>query len=271
MNINIYEEKFVPVKDIILIKTYLKRLSDYKVLNDSLLGSIFLDLSYFDSNMQENFKTIELEFAVILKDSINIESITLNDVKCELVDLKGVNINYNLEIDYVELLEDLDSIEIKDEKSNEDEETFIDEYVEEIIDNNNDDLLDEEQLEAEYEEIDDEIIELREDEVTFIEDFKPEKKDEEIIQIKEELKQEYDDKLKESLKERITITRPINETEDSFLDIFNTFEARFLCIKKMLVREDMIDEVLKENEIDLKDKDEFYDKSTNILTIKSYE
>lgn len=281
MNINIYEEKFLPVKDIVMLKSYLKRLSDYKVLNESLLGSIFIDLSYFDSNMQENFKTLELEFAVILKDSIKIEAITLNEVSCELVDLKGINVTYNLEIDYTEIVneqekENEEKVNIIEEVKSKDDVQGLKEdgpnlnVLEEIERKNP--LLEPKQVESVIAEVvDDGILELPIDEVTYLEDFNTYNEKDDAYSLKENIKNEYDTELKENLKLRTSIIRTKNEDEDSFLNIFNKFSSRYLSIKKILITSDKVDDFLTENKIDIKHRSEFYDEEKGVLTLKTYE
>lgn len=281
MNINIYEEKFLPVKDIVMLKSYLKRLSDYKVLNESLLGSIFIDLSYFDSNMQENFKTLELEFAVILKDSIKIEAITLNEVSCELVDLKGINVTYNLEIDYTEIVneqekENEEKVNIIEEVKSKDDVQGLKEdgpnlnVLEEIERKNP--LLEPKQVESVIAEVvDDGILELPIDEVTYLEDFNTYNEKDDAYSLKENIKNEYDTELKENLKFRTSIIRTKNEDEDSFLNIFNKFSSRYLSIKKILITSDKVDDFLTENKIDIKHRSEFYDEEKGVLTLKTYE
>lgn len=281
MNINIYEEKFLPVKDIVMLKSYLKRLSDYKVLNESLLGSIFIDLSYFDSNMQENFKTLELEFAVILKDSIKIEAITLNEVSCELVDLKGINVTYNLEIDYTEIVneqekENEEKVNIIEEVKSKDDVQGLKEdgpnlnVLEEKERKNP--LLEPKKVESVIAEVvDDGILELPIDEVTYLEDFNTYNEKDDAYSLKENIKNEYDTELKENLKFRTSIIRTKNEDEDSFLNIFNKFSSRYLSIKKILITSDKVDDFLTENKIDIKHRSEFYDEEKGVLTLKTYE
>lgn len=238
MKINLYEEKFQEVTDIILIKTYMKRLSEYKINKDNMSGSIFIDLNYYDKNMQENFKTIEIEYAVILKDSIRVEELELNDVSCELVDLKGVNVKYNLVINY-ENREDSEFEELTNKP----------EEIKENVKN--------------------------EENIVEIENSINEKTSEEIINenIKEGLKKEYDEMLDESLanRENLTISATKNESEESFLDFFNKFESKHLSIRKIRMDEEKALEVLNERNIDTKDLEKYYDKENHILTIKSYE
>lgn len=272
MKINLFEEKFIAVNDIILIKTFLKRLSDYEIKNDSLLGSIFIDLSYYDKNMDEHFKTLKLDYAVILKDTISVSQIELNDVECELVDLKGVNVRYSLDISY-ENNEDTEFEEIK--RANEVVEATIVELKAETKEAPKNDLTDNfiddktiiDNLEREeIQEITDGVII---DESIFLET--EEEKTNTIA--KKILKEEYDNMLKESLTRNndVTVSRTENETEESFFKTFARFEEKYLIINKYLTDEKHAMEILDEAKIPLGDIDKYYDREAGVLTIKSYE
>ena len=115
MTINIFEEKFLEVNEILLVKNHLKRLSEFRVTSDSLSGSIFIDLNYYDKNMQENFKTLEIPYAIIIKDEMKIDEVILSTLSLEMVEMKGVVVKYNLDINY-SLIEDNVIEELDDQK-----------------------------------------------------------------------------------------------------------------------------------------------------------
>ena len=234
MLINIYEEKFISVNDILLVKTYVKRLSEYRLDNDSLCGSVLVDLSFFDTNMDENFKQLELPYAIVLKNDMKVNSVNLGEVLLEVVDQKGVIVKFNLDLDY-DLYEDILNGEIVEEPienpiilgvinnqiDKENKEEIINENLKEIISDNYDEMLNE-------------SLKTRSDNIS-------------IIETKE------------------------TKSVDDFLDFFNQFEANYLRIKKTIVKPEEIKNYLIKNGLPMEYEYSNYDKENGILTTYIYE
>lgn len=247
MNINIFEEKVINIENILAIKSYLKRLDSFNVLKDSLTGLIKIDLTYLDHNMTENFKTLDLEFDVILKDGMTINEVILQDLDLYIIENKGVNIKYSIDIDY-DMSYELDELEdnediikipvlLDDNESLSNKEDIIDLtnndesnnlYSEEMI---KEEITKEDEIQSEYQEMLGKAILNREDNVN-------------IIEVKE-------------------------NNEDDFMSLFESFEKNHLKITKILVKSK--DDILTKYNITEEVFNENYDKSSNILTLRSYE
>ena len=121
MKINIFEERFIDVSNILAVKSYLKRIDNFEVKNDVLKLFILIDLTYLDHNMTENFKTLKQPCEVVLKDEMNVLDVNLIDLDLCAVENKGVNIKYNIDIDY-DMKEILDeNLQILDNQPENDE------------------------------------------------------------------------------------------------------------------------------------------------------
>lgn len=107
-----------------------------------------IDLTYLDHNMTENFKTLKQPCEVVLKDEMNVLDVNLIDLELCAVENKGVNIKYNIDIDYDmkevldnqfdenKFLENEEPMEIPVNNSNAEKLEYNKEYqLEESIDN----------------------------------------------------------------------------------------------------------------------------------------
>ncbi len=237
MKINILEERFKEVPNISAVKTYIKRFDKYDTKKDCLTGTISVDLSYYDDSMTENFQTISLEFDVTLKDDLIVNNVTLLDLDLWVVDKKGVNIKYNIEIDY--------------------EEKFKEEIVDASIVEEKNEIVEEKNI----------------NEITG-KNYVTEKTQEELVveQMSEEINKEYEQMLGESLKNRnenVMITSVVDNNEKTFLDLFNMFEAHHLKITKIYVNDK--ENIRSEYNMSEEEFASNYDKENNILTLKSYD
>ena len=237
MYINIFEEKFIDVSNILSTKTYMKRLSNYRLDNDSLCGSVLIDLSYFDINMEENFKLLELPYAIVLKDDMKLNSVSLGDLELEVVDQKGVNIRFNLIVDY---------------------DNYEDVEFEEIIDS---EVIPVPLIKVNV------INETKDEEK---EDITLE--DEINSNLKESIMNEYDMMLNDSLNDReVILTTDDKRDESEFIQFFNNFEAKYLKISKIQIRPEDLDEYLNKNGLTKENIKDNYDKENNILTTYLYD
>ncbi len=244
MNINIFEEKVINIEDILAIKSYLKRLDSYNIKEDSLNGMIKIDLTYLDHNMTENFKTLDLEFDVILKDGMTINEVILQDLDLYIIENKGVNIKYNIDIDY-DMSYELDEL-------TEDKEDEIIEIPVLIEEDKNEDIIDLDENDKDKEVINEELLNEKTPE--------------------DEIQNEYQKMLGEVILKRednVNIIEVKENNEDDFLSLFDSFEKTHLKITKVLVTSK--EEIMNKYSITEEVFNKSYDESTNTLTLRSYE
>ena len=241
MKINIFEERFIDVLNILAVKSYLKRIDKYEVKNDVLKLFIMIDLTYLDHNMTENFKTLKQPCEVVLKDEMNVLDVNLIDLELCAVENKGVNIKYNIDIDYDmkevldnqfdENLENEEPMEIPVNNSNAEKLEYNKEYqLEESIDNDKKEN-ESELIQEEYQEMLGNIIQKRED-------------NKEIIEV-------------------------VHNDEDSFLSLFDSFSSNYLKITKLYVHDK--DEVMSKFNLQEEEFEKCFNKETNVLTLRSYD
>lgn len=251
MKINIFEERFIDVSNILAVKSYLKRIENYEVKNDVLKLFILIDLTYLDHNMTENFKTLKQPCEVVLKDEMNVLDVTLIDLDLCAVENKGVNIKYNIDIDY-------DMKEILDENS-------------QIFDNQpdgNDVLENEEAMEIPVSKQSTEEIEYNND---YILEENKEDNDKNANE-SELIQEEYQEMLGDIIQKREDnkeIIEVIHNDEDSFLSLFDSFSSNYLKITKLYVHDK--DEVMSKFNLNEEEFEKCFDKETNVLTIRSYD
>lgn len=251
MKINIFEERFIDVSNILAVKSYLKRIENYEVKNDVLKLFILIDLTYLDHNMTENFKTLKQPCEVVLKDEMNVLDVTLIDLDLCAVENKGVNIKYNIDIDY-------DMKEISDENS-------------QILDNQPDgnDVLENE----EANEIP--ISKQSTEEIEYNNDYSLEENKEandKIANESELIQEEYQEMLGNIIQKREDnkeIIEVVHNDEDSFLSLFDSFSSNYLKITKLYVHDK--DEVMSKFNLNEEEFEKCFDKETNVLTIRSYD
>lgn len=243
MKINIFEERFIDVLNILAVKSYLKRIDKYEVKNDVLKLFIMIDLTYLDHNMTENFKTLKQPCEVVLKDEMNVLDVNLIDLELCAVENKGVNIKYNIDIDYDmkevsdnqfdenKFLENEEPMEIPVNNSNAEKLEYNKEYqLEESIDNDKKEN-ESELIQEEYQEMLGNIIQKRED-------------NKEIIEV-------------------------VHNDEDSFLSLFDSFSSNYLKITKLYVHDK--DEVMSKFNLQEEEFEKCFNKETNVLTLRSYD
>lgn len=243
MKINIFEERFIDVLNILAVKSYLKRIDKYEVKNEVLKLFIMIDLTYLDHNMTENFKTLKQPCEVVLKDEMNVLDVNLIDLELCAVKNKGVNIKYNIDIDYDmkevldnqfdenKFLENEEPMEIPVNNSNAEKLEYNKEYqLEESIDNDKKEN-ESELIQEEYQEMLGNIIQKRED-------------NKEIIEV-------------------------VHNDEDSFLSLFDSFSSNYLKITKVYVNDK--DEVMSKFNLQEEEFEKCFNKETNVLTLRSYD
>lgn len=241
MKINIFEERFLEVDDILAVKSFLKRIDNYEVVDAALKLKIKIDLTYLDHNMMENFKTLEQECEVVLQDEMIIKDVKLIDLDLYAIDNKGVNIKYNIDIDY----EVTDANDIPDSSENELEDASI------IIE-------------------DDSVVN---DNMTKIDNFDDINEEESYSQNESEaIQNQYQELLGNIIKTREDnkeIIEVVKNDEDTFMELFNSFSQRYIKITKLFVQDK--NEVMKKYNLNDEKFEQFYDKETNLLTLRSYD
>lgn len=241
MKINIFEERFLEVEDILAVKSFLKRIDNYEVVDAALKLKIKIDLTYLDHNMMENFKTLEQECEVVLQDEMIIKDVKLIDLDLYAIDNKGVNIKYNIDIDY----EVTDANDIPDSSENELEDASI------IIE-------------------DDSVVN---DNMTKIDNFDDINEEESYSQNESEaIQNQYQELLGNIIKTREDnkeIIEVVKNDEDTFMELFNSFSQRYIKITKLFVQDK--NEVMKKYNLNDEKFEQFYDKETNLLTLRSYD
>lgn len=250
MKINIFEERFIDVSNILAVKSYLKRIENYEVKNDVLKLFILIDLTYLDHNMTENFKTLKQPCEVVLKDEMNVLDVNLIDLELCAVENKGVNIKYNIDIDY-------DMKEILDENS-------------QILDNQpekNDELKNEEVMEIP-------VSKENAEEIEYNNNYNLEEKDDsdEIANESEIIQEEYQEMLGNIIQKREDnkeIIEVVHNDEDSFLSLFDSFSSNYLKITKVYVHDK--DEIMSKFNLQEEEFEKCFDKETNVLTLRSYD
>ncbi len=96
MEIIISEKSFLDIKKISSIKTYISKLGEYKLLNNELKGSIFLDLSISDNDGSDIFLTKEIPLTIIISEDKKVNNLDIKSINLELIDSWGINVYYEL-------------------------------------------------------------------------------------------------------------------------------------------------------------------------------
>lgn len=95
MQLIIEKSAYFDVEKISILKTYVTRI----IKNDDNNGVIELDLSYLNSNSEECFNTINLDYELDLND-YKIIDVKVLSTKIYVIESNGVNIDYKIEVEY---------------------------------------------------------------------------------------------------------------------------------------------------------------------------
>lgn len=224
MDLLIDNKAFFEVNKISNVKTFLKRLGDYKVVNGQLEGKILVDVDYYDISMVENFTTCMLDFKVLVPSEYEVESVNLRDLNIEVIDNQGINCIYQLQL-------------------------FVNEKVED--------------KEVQYESKSEENVAIGKEEIV------------ENEEIKQEIQEEYDQKLMDSLEERndnkveIISTSSSND-ERGFLSFFDSFPSNYAKTKTIRVNDaSELNKLSVEYNIALEELYKGYDEVRKTVIIKN--
>ena len=188
MQLLINKEIFFEVEKISILKSHVDKISTKPFNGKNVTGKIDINISYIDTANDECFKALSIDYDIDIENII-VNDVKLNNTKLFVVDSQGVSIEYELELDY---------------------ESINNEVIEEIV------------------EIDDDSSEMTQDE---------------IDKIKENINEDYENKLLDSLNSReepnVSIIKTIdNRSTDDFLSFFNSKESSYYSLKTLFCQTD---------------------------------
>ena len=193
MQLNIEKNNFYKMTNVFSVKSQMSKINELVIDNSFIIGSIDVSLYYYDLDGKENFELISLPFELDL-ESLDVKEVKLLKTNVFVVEGNGLNIEYELEIEYEFYNDDVSEIEIiKDEDIEvEDDNRPVDE-IKDIV----------EEIEEDYE------------------------------QIKEDTKEFYEEILEKNLRDNVEIiSTKSNMDSESFLAFFddNISYYRLKCL-----------------------------------------
>lgn len=131
------KQTYFEVKNIVGIKTYLYDVHEYEVKEGVLQGTLSLNLTFYDSMMEEKFESFTVPFSIISDDDCKISEVEINTIELDLIDGQGINCNFSLKISFEREEKQIinQEIEINNNFSDEEPEKELDKNIEEIEDN----------------------------------------------------------------------------------------------------------------------------------------
>ncbi|HRF70540.1 MAG TPA: hypothetical protein PKV66_03840 [Candidatus Pelethenecus sp.] len=209
MQLNIEKHNFCQLEGIGSIKNHLEKLTNVAIQDAHALGNVELNSSYNDFEGLECFKSLSFPFDLDLSE-LKILEIQLGKVDVFLIEGQGLDINYELVINYLPIAEEIKVIE-------------------------------EEQIE-----------------------ILPDKQEEDLEQIKEDMMEYYADKLASNLSRNDqVITTKTHENVASFLNFFDAKQS-FYKLKCLYVeREQDLEVIAKEYNVKLEQLLAGYDKESH--------
>lgn len=114
MQLNIEKNNFCQLEGISNIKNHLEKLNDVVINESKAKGMVEINVSYNDFEGLECFKSLEYPFELDL-DSLKILEVLLGHVDVFLVEGQGLDIRYELIVNYV-LLEAVEEVKVIEEK-----------------------------------------------------------------------------------------------------------------------------------------------------------
>lgn len=229
MQLNIEKHSFGELKNILSIKNHLEKISNIDINGSYGKGTVEVNISYTDLDGAECFKVLSYPFELDL-DELKILDVSLGKVRVYVVEAQGINLEYELIVNYL-LKEEDKIVEI------------------EVIDESQIDVDNKQKVETEK--MVDEIIE------------------DDLDKIKDEALKYYEDKLASSLKkeESIVITKG-RDTVNSFLDFFDA-NMSYYKIKCLYVENDSdLKKISEEFNISLEKLMTGYDPNTKKVIFK---
>ncbi|MDE6584393.1 MAG: hypothetical protein K2K15_03230 [Anaeroplasmataceae bacterium] len=115
MQLNIEKHNFFQLEGINHIKNHLEKLNNVLIHESKATGEIELNISYNDIEGLECFKSVTLPFELDL-DSFKILEILVGKVNIYLVEGQGVDVDYELIVNYLLKEEPVEEIKVIEEK-----------------------------------------------------------------------------------------------------------------------------------------------------------
>lgn len=193
MQLNIEKNNFYKMTNVFSVKSQMSKINELAIDNSFIKGSIDVSLYYYDLDGKENFELISLPFELDL-ESLDVKEVKLLKTNVFVVEGNGLNIEYELEIEYEFYNDDVSEIEIiKDEDIEVEDDNRPVEEIKDIV----------EEIEEDYE------------------------------QIKEDTKEFYEEILEKNLRDNVEIiSTKSNMDSESFLAFFddNISYYRLKCL-----------------------------------------
>ena len=257
MQLNLEKNNFYKITNISSVKSKLSKITDLVIDESNIKGSIDVSLYYYDLAGKESFELISLPFELDLA-SLDVKEVKLIKANVFVVEGNGINIEYELEIEY-ELIEDKKEtiIEVIDdirpeEKINDEEILFEDDNLNDIEDDESDISIKNNSSEIEM------ITDVE------IEDF-----EEDLEEVKEDTKEYYEEILEKNLRDNVeVITTKSNMDSESFLTFFddNITYYRLKCVHVESEKE--LEDISKKYNIKIDELLSGYDKDTKKVIFK---
>lgn len=114
MQLNIEKNNFCKLEGISNIKNHLEKLNNVVVNESKATGNVEINVSYNDYEGLECFKSLDFPFELDL-DSLKILEVLIGHVNVYLVEGQGLDINYELVVNYLPL-EQAEEIKVIEEK-----------------------------------------------------------------------------------------------------------------------------------------------------------
>lgn len=135
MQLKIEKNTFCQLEGISNIKNHLEKLSQVTIENSKANGTVEMNVSYNDYEGLECFKTLEFPFDIDL-DSLKILEVFVGHVSVFLVEGQGLDVQYELVIDYLPIEEPVEEVKIIEEKDIEiiDSKTSLEQIKEDMKD-----------------------------------------------------------------------------------------------------------------------------------------
>ena len=115
MQLNIEKNNFCQLEGISNIKNHLEKLSNVVVNDSKATGNVEINISYNDYEGLECFKSLDFPFELDL-ESLKILEVLIGHVNVYLVEGQGLDIQYELIINYLPLEEQVEEIKVIEEK-----------------------------------------------------------------------------------------------------------------------------------------------------------
>ena len=238
MQLNLEKNNFYRITNISSVKSQLSKIKELEINESNIKGNIDVNLYYYDLAGKENFELISLPFELDLA-SLDVKDVKLIKANVFVVEGNGINIEYELEIEY-EFLEDKKEIEVEMIDDTRPKETLIDEEISNDF-----------------------------SPVEIITDIEFSVLEEDLEEVKEDTKEYYEEMLEKKLRDNVeVVTTKSNMDTESFLAFFdnNITYYRLKCIH--IENEKELEEISKKYNVKIEELLNGYDKDSKKVIFK---